>query len=209
MATQPEAGASADLRAQQFVCGGLLHGARAKGLWPGWTLELGRAGAGMTRLARGITLGSAPPHYPMAMKTVDQLPPASAERAHAGVSVLLVDDETAVRRFAARVLEREGYGVVQASDGAEALRLVRAEGVPVEIVVSDIVMPRLNGVQLMEALAASHPGLPVILMSGYAPAALSELGIAAPCSILTKPFPAERLLAEVKRCSRRGSKPAA
>jgi two-component system cell cycle sensor histidine kinase/response regulator CckA len=120
-----------------------------------------------------------------------------------------VDDEATVRHYAARVLERDGYNVVQASDGAEALDLVRAEKIHLDIVVSDIVMPQLNGVQLMERLSASHPHLPVILMSGYAPAELTALGIAAPCSILMKPFPAERLLAEVKRCSRKGSMPAA
>lgn len=137
------------------------------------------------------------------MKTLDEFSPASPGRAGAGASILVVDDETAVRRFAARVLQREGYAVVEATDGMEALELVRMNGVAVEIVVSDIVMPRLNGVELMKALSESHPSLPVILMSGYATAALSELGIAAPCGILTKPFSAERLLTEVQRCIRR------
>jgi DNA-binding NtrC family response regulator len=137
------------------------------------------------------------------MKTLDEFSPASPGRAGAGASILVVDDETAVRRFATRVLQREGYAVVEATDGMEALELVRRNGVSVEIVVSDIVMPRLNGVELMKALSESHPRLPVVLMSGYATAALSELGIVAPCSILTKPFPAERLLAEVQRCIRR------
>jgi DNA-binding NtrC family response regulator len=58
-------------------------------------------------------------------------------------------------------------------------------------------------VQLMQALSVSQPELPVILMSGYAITALAELGIATPCSILTKPFTAESLLAEVDRCIRR------
>jgi DNA-binding LytR/AlgR family response regulator len=58
----------------------------------------------------------------------------------------------------------------------------------------------MNGVELMKALSLSRPALAMILMSGYATAALSELGIVAPCSILTKPFSAERLLAEVDRC---------
>ena len=139
------------------------------------------------------------------MHTVDEFLHASSARAGAGVSVLIVDDESAVRRFAARVLSRGGYEVVEASDGAEALELLRARTTPVDAVVSDIVMPRMNGVELMQALSVSHPELPVILMSGYATAALSELGIAAPCSILTKPFPADRLLAEVQRCvGRRG-----
>ena len=137
------------------------------------------------------------------MKTLDEFSPASPGRAGAAGSVLVVDDETAVRRFAVRVLQREGYLVAEASDGAEALELVRVEGASVEVVVSNIVMPRLNGVEVMQALSVSHPHLPVILMSGYATAALSELGITAPCSILPKPFPAERLLAEVQRCIRR------
>jgi DNA-binding NtrC family response regulator len=137
------------------------------------------------------------------MKTLDEFSPASPGRAGATGTVLVVDDESAVRRFAVRVLQREGYTVMEATDGAEALSLVRAEGASVEVVVSDIVMPRLNGVELMQALSVSHPSLPVILMSGYATAALSELGISAPCSILTKPFPADRLLAEVQRCIHR------
>ena len=137
------------------------------------------------------------------MKTLDEFSPALPGRAGGEASVLVVDDETAVRRFAARVLQREGYQVVEATDGLEALEAVRMDGVSFEVVVSDIVMPRLNGVELMQALSESHPTLPVILMSGYATAALSELGIATPCSILTKPFPAERLLAEVQRCIRR------
>jgi DNA-binding NtrC family response regulator len=143
------------------------------------------------------------------MTNSSSLSSATPSRVSPAVSVLLVDDEATVRHFAARVLEREGYRVVQASDGAEALSLVRAEEMPVDIVLSDIVMPNLNGVHLMEALSASHPDIPVILMSGYAPAELSALGIPAPCSILVKPFSADRLLAEVKRCSRKGSKPAA
>jgi two-component system cell cycle sensor histidine kinase/response regulator CckA len=137
------------------------------------------------------------------MKTIDEFSPASPGHASGGASVLVLDDETAVRRFAVRVLQRDGYVVAEASDGMEALQLVRTDGFSVEVVVSDIVMPRLNGVELTHALSESHPNLPVILMSGYATTALSELGIAAPCSILTKPFPAERLLAEVQRCIRR------
>jgi DNA-binding NtrC family response regulator len=134
------------------------------------------------------------------MNTLDEFSPASPARGGTRESILVVDDETAVRRFAARVLERDGFDVIEAIDGAEALKMVRDQGVSVEAVVSDIVMPRMNGVELMDALSASHPDLPVILMSGYATAALSEMGIASPCSILPKPFPAERLLAEVHRC---------
>ena len=144
------------------------------------------------------------------MKTLNEFSHAPPMGAGAGLSVLVVDDETAVRRFAVRVLDRDGYDVLEATDGAEALEVVQSQKAPIDVVVSDIVMPRLNGVELMQALSLSHPDLPVILMSGYATAALSELGIATPCSILTKPFPAERLLAEVHRCVRgRGGSSAA
>jgi two-component system cell cycle sensor histidine kinase/response regulator CckA len=133
------------------------------------------------------------------MKTLDELSSSSPARAGSGVSVLVVDDEDAVRRFATRVLARDGYTVIEAQDGAEALEQFNGHPPP-DIVVSDIVMPRLNGVELMQAISVSHPGIPVILMSGYASEALSAMGIATPCGIITKPFPAERLLAEVHRC---------
>lgn len=136
------------------------------------------------------------------MKTLHDLSSALPLRGGPVSSVLVVDDEGAVRRFAVRVLEREGYSVLEARDGAEALDLIQ-QGQVVDVVVSDIVMPRLNGVELMQALSTNEPGIPVILMSGYAPGALAELGIAAPCAILAKPFPAERLLEEVRRCTRR------
>ncbi|HEY8196189.1 MAG TPA: response regulator [Gemmatimonadales bacterium] len=133
------------------------------------------------------------------MKTVNERFSAEAVTSPAGTSILVVDDEIAVRRFAVRVLEREGYVVVEARDGVDALELLK-ESITVDVVVSDIVMPRLNGVEMMQALGISHPGLPVILMSGYATGALVELGIAAPCAILPKPFASDRLLEEVRRC---------
>jgi CheY-like chemotaxis protein len=136
------------------------------------------------------------------MKTVDELSSAAPLRAGPGPAILVVDDEGTVRRFALRVLEREGYSVFEARDGVEALELVK-QGASIDVVVSDIVMPRLNGVELMQALSVTRPDLPVILMSGYATGALAELGITAPCAILPKPFPAERLLEEVQRCTRR------
>jgi two-component system cell cycle sensor histidine kinase/response regulator CckA len=112
--------------------------------------------------------------------------------------ILVVDDEPSIRRFAARALLEEGFPVREAADGAQALEMVHAGGV--SVLVSDVVMPRLNGVQLMEALARSHPQLPVLLMSGYAAPELEGMGIAAPCGLLTKPFSAEQLVEEVRRC---------
>jgi two-component system cell cycle sensor histidine kinase/response regulator CckA len=116
--------------------------------------------------------------------------------------ILVVDDEPLVRRFAARVLEEEGFLVSQAADGVEALRLLREEVPDVDAVVSDVVMPRLNGVELLQVLSSTHPHLPVLLISGYAGRELESMGIAAPCSILAKPFAPERLVEELRRCLR-------
>jgi len=113
--------------------------------------------------------------------------------------ILVVDDEPTVRRFASRVLVEGGFLVEEAMDGAAALERVIG-GSPLDAVVSDVVMPRLNGVELMRALAATHPDLPVILMSAYATTQLEGMGIAAPCAILAKPFSGDRLIEEVRRC---------
>ena len=136
------------------------------------------------------------------MKTLDDVSSAVPLRPGAGPSILVVDDEGSVRRFALRVLEKEGYQVVEARDGVEAVELIK-QGRQFDAVVSDIVMPRMNGVELMQALTTDAPDVPVILMSGYATQSLAELGINAVCGILPKPFPAERLLQEVRRCTRR------
>ena len=117
--------------------------------------------------------------------------------------VLVVDDEPFVRRVVARMLEREGYTTHEARDGAEALDRVRADGDFFDVIVSDIVMPRMNGVELLQALSTSYPELPVILISGYGAPELTERGITAPCAVLAKPLVPELLLAEVRRCLRR------
>jgi DNA-binding NtrC family response regulator len=113
-------------------------------------------------------------------------------------TILVVDDEPSIRRFAARALLEEGFRVREAVDGLQALEIVKAGGV--SALVSDVVMPRLNGVQLMETLARSHPRLPIVLMSGYAVRELEGMGIAAPCALIAKPFSVERLVEEVRRC---------
>jgi two-component system cell cycle sensor histidine kinase/response regulator CckA len=140
----------------------------------------------MTHIIPGTGSGSSP-----------SLPPCVNED---GCHILVVDDERAVRRFASRILQQDGHTVHEAPDGADALELIERGDVPVELVVSDIIMPRLNGVELMKALAVTHPGIPVILMSAYAQGELAERGVMAPCGVVAKPFPAERLVEEVRRC---------
>jgi DNA-binding NtrC family response regulator len=117
-----------------------------------------------------------------------------------GACILVVDDEPIVRGFASRVLREAGYAVREATDGADALAQIRGAAVDPAVVLSDIVMPRMNGVELLQSLSTEYPALPVLLMSGYGTSHLVQRGIAAPCAVLSKPFPADLLLAEVRRC---------
>jgi CheY-like chemotaxis protein len=146
-------------------------------------------------------IASAPgPQHIRSMKILDHFAHEAHLHAAQAPCALVVDDEAPVRRFAVRVLQQDGFRVLEAADGVEALELLQGRPEDLNVVVSDIVMPRMNGVELMKVLSVSHPSVPVILMSGYANNELLELGIAAPCGIVAKPFSQERLLAEVHRC---------
>jgi CheY-like chemotaxis protein len=118
----------------------------------------------------------------------------------APAQILVVDDERVVRAFASRVLREAGYRVREASDGGEAWELASRVGAELDAVLSDVVMPRLTGVELLHRLAEAHPQLPVVLMSGYGTEELNLRGISAPCGLLLKPFAPERLLDEIRRC---------
>ncbi len=107
--------------------------------------------------------------------------------------VLLVEDEAAVRSLALRVLSRAGYTVLPATDGEEALELCRAYQGPVDLVLTDVVMPRLGGGELAARLSALRPGVRVLFMSGYAQDALAHRGVAKGAGFLAKPFSPELL----------------
>jgi CheY-like chemotaxis protein len=85
----------------------------------------------------------------------------------AGRRVLVVDDEPRVRDVARRLLERLGCEVVTAEDGLEAQEVVDAEAGRLDAVLLDLVMPRCSGEEALAAIRRSHPGLPVLLTSGY------------------------------------------
>lgn len=114
--------------------------------------------------------------------------------------VLVVDDEPVVRTFAVRVLRDAGFEVLEAADGAEALELIETRSGDVRVVVADIVMPGLNGLELLQRISILNSSLPVLLMSGYGATELEQRGLSAPCGLLHKPFAAEKLVEEVNRC---------
>ena len=127
-------------------------------------------------------------------------PPVTAPVSPRGVErILIVEDEVAVRRMAGRALAAQGYTVLEAENGAEALAiLARTEG-PVDLVVTDVVMPILNGRELSERLAAERPGLPVLFMSGYTDDDVIRRGLLDPgAPFLQKPFMAVDLGRKVR-----------
>jgi len=111
--------------------------------------------------------------------------------------ILLVDDDADVRSTAADMLGDAGYEVVQASSGAAALDTLERVGSRTELVLVDIAMPGINGIELAAIVRRTWPALPVLLMTGYADSALLRKG--AGLEILRKPFQSTELEATVRR----------
>jgi two-component system cell cycle sensor histidine kinase/response regulator CckA len=118
-------------------------------------------------------------------------------------TVLLVEDEEAVRRFAVRALERQGYQVLAAGSGVEALEMIEKAPRMPDLVVSDIVMPEMDGPALLKELRKRNPGIKIIFVSGYAEEALKSLDKDAEFAFLPKPFQLKELLGLVKETMER------
>lgn len=111
------------------------------------------------------------------------------------VRVLLVEDEASVLRFASQVLREAGFQVETASEGKAALALLDTRAKSVDLLVTDIVMPGMNGLQLASAVAERHPQVKVLYMSGYAEDAIKQHGaMGQSLEYLQKPFTRAQLL---------------
>ncbi len=114
----------------------------------------------------------------------------------AGGTVLVVEDEADVRDMIAGALRNLGCSVVEASDGPAGLRIVQSRDA-VDLLVTDVGLPGLNGRQLADAARERRPGLPVLLITGYAGKALEDAGLAPGMEVLHKPFVLDALTARV------------
>jgi PAS domain S-box-containing protein len=125
--------------------------------------------------------------------------PAPTPAAVAGSrrTVLVVEDEESVRALARRLLERAGYRVLLAPNGAAAVSLVGTRLDEVDLLLSDIVMPGMRGPELYEVLRTARPDLPAVFMSGYAAGEPGAAETPAGCTLLAKPFTSDELLAAV------------
>ena len=114
-------------------------------------------------------------------------------------TVLVVEDEDEVRSMILRTLKADGFHVLEAQNGATALRVLAEAGDGrVELVLTDLRMPVMDGRQLAAALARLRPSLPIVFMSGYT-AQLMDMRLVCPgLTVLAKPFRNEDLLAMVR-----------
>ncbi len=122
-------------------------------------------------------------------------------------TLLFVEDEASIRTFAVRMLAASGYTVLDAEDGAAALRVMSSAPAPIDCVVTDMMMPNVNGLELARLLRATRADLPIVFISGFAgldEQALREMRSIGP--MLAKPFTQEELTAAVRRAldARRG-----
>jgi two-component system cell cycle response regulator CpdR len=123
--------------------------------------------------------------------------------------ILLAEDDRIVRELIVEMLEDVGHEVAAAANGAEALRILLESGTAsFDLLLTDIVMPVMNGFELARRAVAIWPDLPILYVSGHAPEAVAENLPIVPAPLLDKPFRPRALLEAVERCVARTSEPA-
>ncbi len=128
-----------------------------------------------------------------------EVPAAARDLPRGRETILLVEDEENVRALCRKVLQGSGYDVMEAGDGADALRVSAAHAGPVHILVTDVVMPHMNGRALFDRLATERPGLRVLFVSGYLDGDLLRHGVLRQGqAFLNKPFTPEELALKVR-----------
>jgi CheY-like chemotaxis protein len=114
-------------------------------------------------------------------------------------TVLLVEDEDGVRALSRHVLHGSGYTVLEARDGSEAVRVAGQHRGRIDLLMTDVIMPRMGGREAAERLVRLHPGLKVLFLSGYTDDAVVRHGILeAEVAFLQKPFSPASLAAKVR-----------
>jgi PAS domain S-box-containing protein len=117
-----------------------------------------------------------------------------------GETVLIVEDQDTVRQLAARVLKQQGYSTVEAASGSEALLLLQGQDAPaIDLLLTDVILPGINGRELADRVRSEMPAIKVLFMSGYAGDALGRRGVLEDgLAFLPKPFTPAALLQKVR-----------
>jgi two-component system, cell cycle sensor histidine kinase and response regulator CckA len=130
---------------------------------------------------------------------LDQSPRLGSEPGPRGSeTILLVEDEEAVRVFANKALEKQGYTVLEACHGRDALDRLAEHSGPVHLVITDIVMPEMGGSELALEMAREHPEVPILFLSGYSDGEIAVRGLGQGGAFLPKPFTSDVLARKVR-----------
>ncbi len=124
--------------------------------------------------------------------------PVRADQPKVTETILLVEDEESVRALTGEVLRRQGYDVLEAEHGLEALKIVQSFEAPIHLLLTDIVMPHMNGRDLAEQISTVRPGTKVLFMSGYTDHAAVHRELSAGAPFLQKPFTPDALAKKVR-----------
>lgn len=151
-----------------------------------------------SELGRGTTFELYFPALPTAIPELEQELPVRSSLTDGSEVILLVEDDHMVRDLSRRSLEVRGYMVLEAPDGLEALRIAEEYAGQIDLLLTDIVMPGMNGGELSYQIRRLRPKIRVLFMSGYAADALAERGVVEEITILQKPFPTEELVRRVR-----------
>jgi len=120
--------------------------------------------------------------------------------ARGSATILLVEDETDVRRVVSRMLTAGGYTVLEADGPSEALRLFADQGDRIDLLLTDVIMPEMNGSELSTRIARMKPGMKTLFMSGFAAGVIGDSGILPEgVNFLQKPFAPDALMARIAR----------
>jgi CheY-like chemotaxis protein len=114
-------------------------------------------------------------------------------------TILVVEDEPAVRSLVARILVDCGYAVIEADGGASALEAHGRFDGSIDLLITDVVMPRMSGPQLADQLKERNPDLPVLFISGHLGETVESQGLLDGANLLGKPFTSAQLAGEVRR----------
>ena len=114
-------------------------------------------------------------------------------------AILVVEDEPSVRRMMKVILTEAGYSILEASDGANACSVMEAYDGQIALVISDLVMPNMGGLDFANELAIARPQIPILYISGYSDSvAVESITRHTPQSVLTKPFAPQQLINRVQ-----------